>query len=167
MCSVTALMIAGTALSAGSAIQQGQAASDAAEFNAKVNEQNAILADRRAKDAIERGKLAEEKAKRRSTIQQRQQEASFSASNLDIGFGSPLDVLVATATAGEMEAATTRANAEREAEDFQVQGVNSRNNAKLNKQSARNARTAGIFNAAGAAVDGGSGVLKYRAGLSG
>lgn len=167
MCSVTAMMVASTALSAGSAIQQGQAASDAAAFNAEVSQQNAVLADRRAKDALERGQIEEEKAKRQSTIQQKQQEASFSASNLDLGYGSPLDVLVATATAGEMEAATVRANAEREVEDFQVQGTNSRNNARLNRMSSRNAKSAGIFNAGAAAVNGGAGILKYRAGLEG
>lgn len=163
---VSALMALSTAVSAIGGMRQADAAADAAEFNAQVDRQNAILADRRAKDAIERGKLEEEKKKRETTLEKQQQEASFTASNLDLGFGSPLDVIVSTATAGELEAATIRANAEREAEDFQVQGVNARNSARLRDTEARNSRSAGRIGAIGTVLSGGSGILKHRANLT-
>lgn len=160
---VSALMIAGGAVSGFGQISSGIAANNAAKFNAQVQEQNAVLAERRARDAVERGKLEEEKAKREATQTRKAQEASFSASNLDLGFGSPLDVIVATATAGELNAATIRASAEREAEDFETQATNSRNSAEITRMEGRNAKRGGFIGGFGSVLDGGAGVLKFRA----
>jgi hypothetical protein len=148
-------MIASTVISGASQLYQADAAANAAEYNAQLNDQNAKLALRRADDALERGQAEEEKAKRQSTLNREAQEASFTAANLDTGYGSPLDVIIATTTAGEMEAATVRANAEREAEDFEAESVNFRNAAQMNRFEAKNAKRGGM--------DGGAGILKYNA----
>lgn len=163
MCDATTLMIASTVVGVGGQVIQAQAQSDAYEYQAQVDRQNAILADRRAKDAIERGQLEEERAKREATALRKQQEASFSAANIDTSFGTPLDVIISSAMQGEQQAAIIRANAEREAEDFTMGAHSSRSQAALNQSSARNATTGGLFASVGTALDGGAGVFEYQA----
>lgn len=165
MCDVTTALIASTVVAGAGQLYQADAQSNAARFNAQVNRQNAVLADRRARDAIERGQLEEERKKREGTLLRKQQEASFSAGNIDFNFGSPLDFITSSATAVQMDASIIRANAEREAEDFQTQGVNARNQASLNRSQSRGARIGGLFSTAGTVLNGGVGVLRHREGL--
>jgi hypothetical protein len=162
---VSALSAVSTAVSAFGAIQQAGAQAAAAEYRAKIDDQNAELAQRRAQDALERGQLEEEQKKREGTMIRKAQESSFAAANIDTGYGSPLDIITSTQTAVDMDAAIIRANAEREVEDFETQGVNFQNQSTLNRAEARNARSAGLFNAAGIALSGGAGIFRYRAGL--
>ncbi|WP_455153243.1 phage protein Gp13 family protein [Bradyrhizobium cenepequi] len=59
MCDIMmALTVASTP--SGAAVQQGQASAAASRYNAQIMDMNAQLADRRAKDAIERGETAEQ-----------------------------------------------------------------------------------------------------------
>jgi len=163
MCDPVSLMVASTVASVGGQLYQGSANAAAAEYNAEVNQQNAILADRRAKDAIERGQMEEERKKREATMLMKQQEGSMAASGLDTSFGSPLDIITSSYAAAQMDAAIIRANAEREAEDFGVQAQNQRSQSRMNRMTASSARTGALLGAAGTALDGGAGVFKYRA----
>ena len=52
------------------------------------------------------------------------QRASFANHGVDVGTGSPLDVLSSTDLAAAQDVATTKANAQREAYGFRVQGAN-------------------------------------------
>ena len=162
---VSALMAVGTAVSVVGGIQQGNAAAAAAQQQAQMNQQNAILADRRAKDALERGALEEERKLREATMLRKEQEASFAASNLDTGYGTPLDVIVSTDMAARLDADIIRANAEREAEDFELEANNYRNQSILNQAEGRNVKRASRIGAISTAVSGGAGIFKYRAGL--
>ena len=162
---VSGLMIASTLMSGVGMYQQGQAEAQAAGYQAQVDQQNAVLADRRAKDAIERGMQEQEKALREGTAVRKGQEASFAAANIDTSYGSPLDVITSTAAEAQLQAATIRANAEREAEDYEQQGYNSRSSAGMNRARAKNAKTAGMIGTAGTVLSGGAGVFKYRASL--
>jgi len=158
------MMIASTVASVGGTMYQSSANAAAAEYNAEVNQQNAILADRRAKDAIERGQMEEERKKREATILKKQQEGSMAAAGLDTSYGSPLDIITSSYAAAQTDAAIIRANAEREAEDFGVQAQNQRSNARMNRMTASNARTSGMISSVGVALDGGAGIFKYKAG---
>lgn len=164
---VSALMAVGTAVSVVGGIQQGKAAQAAANQQAQMNQQNAILSDRRAKDALERGALEEERKLREATMLRKEQEASFAASNLDTGYGTPLDVITATDMAARLDADIIRASAEREAEDFELEANNYRNQASLSVAEGRNAKRASQIGAIGTIASGGSGIFKYRAGLNG
>jgi len=163
MCEPTTLMIASAVVGVGSTLYAGAAQANAYEAEAKINAQNAILADRRAKDAIERGQFEEERKKREGTLLRKEQENSFAASNIDFGFGSALDIITSSAMAAQMDASIIRMNAEREAEDFEMQAHNQRNSQSMNKSAASGARIGSIFAAAGTALDGGAGVFKYNA----
>lgn len=163
---VSALMAVGSAISVVGGIQQGNAAQQAANAQAQMNQQNALIADRRAKDALERGALEEERKLREATMMRKEQEASYAASNIDTGYGSPLDVITSTDMAMRLDADIIRASAEREAEDFELQANNFRNQSSLNIAEGRNAKTASRIGAVSSAVSGGAGVFKYRAGLN-
>lgn len=148
MCTLTAILTLGsTALSAMGSIQQGQAAAASANYNAKVADMNAQISDRRARDALERGKVEEQKKRTQAQQVLGQQRAAMAANGVDIGFGSPLDTLVDTATLGEVDALTIRSNAAREAYDFKVQAANGRADANLSRMSAKSASTGGYLNA--------------------
>ena len=147
-------------------IQQANAQAAASRYNAQIAEMNATLADRRARDAILRGQ--EEEQRKRAEIAQLQgrQRAAMGANNVDLGFGSPLDTLVDTAVMGELDALTIRRNAAREAYDFNVQGVNQRAQAGLDRMNASAARSGGMIGAVGTVLGGGARAYgNYRSSL--
>lgn len=148
------LTLASTLIGAAGQVQQGQAASQAARYNAQVQEMNATLADRRARDAIARGAVEEQR--KRQEVQQvlGRQQAAMAANGVDLSFGSPLDLITDTAVMGELDALTIRSNAYRESYDFQVDAVNQRAGAGLTRMQGRNAETAGWLNAAGTVIGG-------------
>jgi hypothetical protein len=157
------LSLGSTLLGAVGSIQQANAQAAAAEYNAKIGEMNAQLSERRARDAIERG-AAEEQRKRMEVARlQGQQKAAMAANGVDLGFGSPLDTIVDTAVLGELDALTIRTNAYRESYDRQVDAVNQRAGAELNRMEAKAAKTGGYLAAAGTVLGGvGNAYSSYR-----
>ena len=90
---------------------------------------NADYADVQARDAIRRGRR-EESDRRRATRQLvGRQRASLAARGVDITEGSPLEILVSTELMGELDAATIRENAAREAEGHRTVARNYRTEA--------------------------------------
>ena len=157
MCKPTTLLMnASTVVSGVGQIQQGNAAAASAKYNAQVAEMNATLADRRARDAIERGQVEEQQKRAQVAQLQGRQQAAMAANGVDLSFGSPLDTLVDTAVLGELDALTIRQNAAREAYDYQVQGVNSRADASLSRMNASSAKKGGYLAAAGTVLGGGA-----------
>lgn len=164
MCDLAmALTLGSTLLGAAGAVQQAQSTAAANRYNAQVQEMNAKLAERRAKDAIERG-AAEEQRKRQQVSQiQGQQRAAMAANGVDLTFGSPLDTLVDTAAMGELDALTIRTNAYREAYDYRVDAVNKRAGAQLSRLQANAAETGGYLDAMGTVLTGaGKAYSQYR-----
>lgn len=155
MCDISMILTIGsTLLGAAGQIQQGQAANASAKYNAQVQEMNATLADRRARDAIDRG-AAEEQRKRQEVARVKgAQIAGMAANGVDITFGSPLDTIVDTATLGELDALTIRSNTYREAYDYKVDAVNKRAGANLTRIEGKNAQTGSYIGAAGTVLTG-------------
>lgn len=168
MCDLSMVLTLGsTLLGAAGQIQQAQATSAAAEYNAKVGEMNAKLSERRARDAIERG-AAEEQRKRLETARlQGQQKAAMAANGVDLTFGSPLDTIVDTAVLGELDALTIRTNAYRESYDREVDAANQRAGAQLSRMEAKAAKTGGYLAAAGTVLTGaGKAYQQYKSPLT-
>src|SRR5690606_12459072 len=92
----TMATIAGTALSAGGAIQQGRAAGAAADANALAAQQSASAENQRA--AYEAGMTRD-----RVRGIMAQQRAGFASAGLDPRAGTPLAVLGDTARQGELD----------------------------------------------------------------
>lgn len=159
MC-VVALTVASLALTAYGQYQQGQAQKESEKFNAQVSRNNAIIAERNAKAAKERGD-AEADAKRRQIASVKgQQRAAFAASGVAIDEGTPLDILADTAELGELDVLNIKNNAEREAYNYRVQAGDFTAQAGLHDASARNASTAGLINAGTTVLTGSRDIAK-------
>ncbi len=132
MCEVTTILqVASIAFTAIGGIQQASAARATGRFNQQVAENNKIISDQRAADALLRGEEAEA-ASRRGTAQQiGSQKVAFGAGNISLGSGTPQDVIAGTATIGELNALTIRNNARRESIGFTQQGQNFRSEGEL------------------------------------
>jgi len=146
--------IAAAGLSAAGSLVSANASAQAAKYQAKVDEMNARIEDKRAVDAIERGQKEEQLHRREVSAFASKQTAAQAAVGLDTGFGSPLQNIVDTVTLGELDAMQIRKNAELEAYDRKVGAANYRASADMNKSAAKNAILGGFFDAAGAVVGG-------------
>lgn len=162
MCDVTMALMAGTTLiGAYGQVQQAQATASANRYTAQVQDMNARLADRQARDAIERGKVEEQRKRLEVARIKGAQTAAMAANGVDVTFGSPLDTLVDTAVAGELDALTIRTNAAREAYEHEVDATGKRASAKLSRMSASAASKAGYLEAAGTILGGGAKMTSY------
>lgn len=165
MCNPALLIAGSTAMSVVGGIQASNAEAAASMYSAQVNEQNAKFAERRARDALLRGKEEEQRVREEGNQLKGQQIAGMAAAGLDLGFGSPLDVLVDTTTGIELDAARVRRNADLEYDDYMRQGWSYRANASMDRASAANAKTAGRIGAIGSVIGGGADYYKYRASI--
>jgi hypothetical protein len=165
-------MVAGAATSAYGQYRSGQAQEDAAnaqgaaearaglllqdvsESQAQLAEYNAAVAHIQARDAIVRG---EEEANRfRSSVRLMvgEQRAGFAAGNIDVGFGSAVDVQSDAALLGELDALTIRTNAAREAWGYRVEAEDLTTRAEIARQEGRNAAETGRIGQQTAAAQG-------------
>jgi hypothetical protein len=130
------MSLVATAASAGlgfmGQMQQQQAASAQANYQAQVARQNQQIMEANAKqaewqknDAIERGKVAEQQQRTKTSQMLGQQEARLAAQGTDLS-GSPTDILADTSRAGEFDALTVRNNAVREAWGYDTKAWNAR-----------------------------------------
>lgn len=149
-----ALTIGSTIMGAAGQMQQAQATAAADRYNAQIADMNARLAERRARDAIERGAKEEQRKRMEVAKITGAQKAAMAANGVDLTFGSPLDVIVDTAVLGELDALTIRSNAYREAYDHRVDAANRRAGAQLHRMEARSASTGGYLQAAGTILGG-------------
>lgn len=118
------LGILGTGFQAYGAYRSAQAQKAQSEYQAGVARNNQIIAERNAQDAIKRGQA--EEARHRLQVAQLKgtQRSVLAASGVELDDGSALDILGDTAELGELDALTIRSNAEREAYQARVQGMN-------------------------------------------
>jgi hypothetical protein len=135
-------------------VKQGQAAKKTGELQkessdsqAQVLDYNANVADLQAKDAVERGAEAENRfrAQIRGTIGT--ERAGFAAGNIDVSFGSAVDVQGDAAFLGELDALTLRTNAAREAWGYKVQATDIRHRAAVTRKEGVMMQDAGKVNA--------------------
>lgn len=155
MCDLmVALTLGSTLLGAAGQMQQAQATASAQNYNAQVADMNAKISERRAKDAIERGGIEEQK--KRQQVQQvlGKQQAAFAANGVDVAYGSPLDTIVDSSVLGELDALTIRTNTYREAYEYRVDAANKRSSATLSRMNADAATTGGYLGAAGTILGG-------------
>jgi hypothetical protein len=139
------VIIAATAAQAIGALQQGQAASNAANYNAQVAANNAEI-------ARQQGAAAQEQQQRDSIRKIGAMRAGYGASGVEMS-GSPLDVLSDSVAQATLDGLTTKYNYDVRANGYSAQ-------ADLNRSQASSASTAGYLNA-GAAI--GKGVSSYAA----
>jgi len=198
---ILALTAASTAVSVYSQVKAGKAAKKAgdvagaaqekagtlqrevSESEAGLTDYNAAVAELQAKDAVERG--AEEESRFRTTVRGMvgTQRVGFAAGNIDVGYGSAVDVQADAAYLGELDALTIRTNAAREAWGYNVQGGDLRQRALIMRQEGKNLEemarlgamgtraasgaqaTASYLGAAGSLIGGTTSLLQLRYGF--
>lgn len=143
-----------TAIGAAGAMQQAGAQADKANYEAKVQDKNAQIAEFKARDAIIRGNEEQKKQMQHTAQVASKQRVAQAANNIDTTYGSALDAAVDTAMLGEMDALTVQSNSYREAYDHQISATNERNGAQLSRMEADHAKSAGFLNAAGTLLGG-------------
>lgn len=181
---VLALTLAavGTATSAYGQIRAGRAAKkageaqrDAAESQAELAEYNAAVAELQAQDAIDRGAEDEQRFRSQVRLLIGEQRAGQAASNVDVGFGSTVDVQADAAFLGELDALQLRNNAAREAwgytvtaEDYRRRATIARKEGTYLEAAGRQQQTTANWGAAGTILGAGSSLLmdKYGFGSS-
>lgn len=145
-----AMAVAATAMQAVGQIRQGQAANAAAQYNANVGRNNAVMAAQQAQSqAMIQG--------RRADMQQGQELASFAANGVDSGEGSPLDVLSQSFTSAEMDRQNTIYNGRVRAQSFL-------DDATLQGLKGKTALQNGFMSAAGTLLQGGGNAYKLSQG---
>ena len=151
---LTAVM---AALSIGGSILNVIGQKRAADAGSELAEFNAAIAEQQASEAVQRGK--EEADRFRTSVRGLigSQRAGFAGQNVDIGVGSPVDVVVDAAFLGELDVLTIQTNAAREAWGFRVQAENFR-------RGGTNLQSATRFNIASTLLGTGATLLSSRFG---
>jgi hypothetical protein len=139
--------VASGVMAAGGAIKQGQAAKAQARYQSQVERNNSQIATWQAQDAVDRGKIAEQRQRLQVARLAGTQRATFGSSGVELSSGSPLDVLMDTAQLGELDALTIRSNAEREAYGFRAQQGNLMAQSGLTQMAGRDAVQASYIGA--------------------
>ena len=122
-------------------------AAKAYEAQAKVNENNAIIAGWQADDALKRGDRAAMRVRMQGNQVKGTQRAAMAANGVDLGEGSALHILADTDYFTDIDATTTLDNAAKEAWAIRNQAAGYQAEASL--MSGRAAAESPMFAAAG------------------
>ena len=150
----------------------GEAQQRAAEKQADLTDYNAAVATLQATDAVERGKIEADKFRSRTRVLIGEQRVGFAAGNIDVGYGSAVDVQADAAFLGELDALTLRTNAAREAWGYRVQREDLETQAQIQREegaamleAGKQRQTAMRWQAAGTLFSGSASLLETRYGF--
>lgn len=146
--------LASTAIGAMGAAQAGQAAQKSADYNAKVMQMNAQLNEKRAQDAMERGKIAEQQQQQKGAMAVARQKVGLASGNVDTSFGSPMDSIIDASVATQLDSLTVRSNTYREAHDYRVAAWNNNTQAELTRYEGKAKANEGYLSALGTVIGG-------------
>lgn len=137
----------------------GEQQKESAESQAQLQDWNAHIADLQAQDALERG--AEEESRYREMIRSTvgSQRANIAAGNIDVGFGSAVDVQADAAMIGERDALTIRNNARRAQWGYQIEAEDLRKRATITRKEGVYLEKAGRQQAQSAYIGAGASLL--------
>jgi hypothetical protein len=163
--------VALAALGAGSIISgvgryvgaQGEAA--AANYQGAVAQNNARISEQNAKYAEQVGEVNVQTSRIRTAGTIGSERAAYAASGVDTSKGTSARVQSDTADLGELDVATIRNNAARQAYGYRVQAMNYTAEAALDSQRARYAHLAGNIGLMGSLISGAGQVAGARAGF--
>lgn len=142
-----ATTLIGGVVSAVGAMQQGQAAAQAHEYQAAIAERNAENERENAKRARDAAAIEQQQADLETSQLLGAQLAAQSVSGVDIGRGSPLGARKAARVIGRRDALNIRHAGEIEAFNSEVDATGFDMNAAASRSAGRNALTAGRLGA--------------------
>jgi hypothetical protein len=159
------MQYAGGQNQAAAALQQGQATSDAASYQAKVAENNKIIADQNADYTIAAGerkaadvsmKGAENVAKVRNTM---------ATSGVDVNSGSAVNVQQSAREVEKLDTETAMNNSQLQAYGYRTQATNFEAEAGLERMKASQAKTGAGYAAEGSELGADAGLLSSASSL--
>lgn len=139
---------AGTAVSVYSSVQQGQQTEKAANFNAKVAENNALASQQQAEFDVNR-------IRRKNVLLAGRQRAAAAKSGVELS-GSVDDVMFDSSVQGELEAMAALYTGE-------VAANRERSGGQLSRMQGQNAKETSYYNAGGSILSGAGSSLKIGA----
>jgi hypothetical protein len=168
----TATQVYGAVKQGQAAKKAGQAGQAAADDQASLSDYNAGVAELQATDAIARGTDEENRYRTQVRGIVGQQRAEFAGANIDVGYGSAVDVQADAAMLGELDALQIKTNAAREAWGYKVQAEDYRRQGQIQRKTGQQLAAAGNANAsaayigaAGTALGGASSLLLTKYGM--
>ena len=149
-----AASVVSTGLSAYGQMQQGEAAQDQANYQAKIMDRNAQIADMNAQDAERRGQIEEKQLRLRTANIVSDARSGLSGSGVVVDTGSPLDIQTDTVAWGEYDVQTQRWNVAKEVWGIKNQAANYTAQGGLYRTAGANAASAGLTGAGGSLLSG-------------
>lgn len=138
---ITAATVAAAGVTAYGQVTAAQGQRAGLKYQSQLAEVNAVNADRAAREALERGELDAVAHDRQVRQLRGRQIAAQAAQGLELGFGSPLDILTDTDLLAAEDRANIYENANREAEGYRISAANYRADAEGNRAQRANTRT--------------------------
>lgn len=132
----TGVQAAGVIASTVGAYNKSESDANAYEYQSKIASNNAMLAEWQASDATRRGATTANLVRQKGAKIKGMQTAEFAARGVDLGIGSPLNILTDTDFNTGVDVATASDNTSKEVYALQMQAANYRSNAGLLKQRA-------------------------------
>jgi len=126
-------------------LEAGKAEQRVSESQASLSDYNAQVAALQALDAESRGEWMASRLREQIAQVIGAQRAGFAAGNIDVGFGSPVDVAGDAAYLGELDVLMVTTNAAREAWGYRVSAYNYTEQAKILRLEGDNALRAGYY----------------------
>lgn len=160
------LAVAATVVTAGGQLYAADAQAEQAKYASKIATENRKQELAARDDARKRGELEQMRHWRKVSQMQGQQRAEMGAAGLDLGFGSPMDILDETAAMGFEDSTIINQNTDQEVRGYEIRAANYGNEAKAQKMAAKAAKTAGYISAAGTILAGASQVAGKMGGPS-
>lgn len=135
------------------AMQSANAQAAAANYNAQIQERNAVIADNNRKTATRQAEIAVEDKRRETRRTLSSIRAAYGNSGLDLA-GSPLDVLEDTAIESELDAQRIEYQGRVANREGAIQVLGLKEEAQLSRMNAKAAKRAGTIAAVGSVVSG-------------
>lgn len=167
MCEPATLTLIATGVAAAGTAVSGIMTAQQQRYQAKVADANAKISSQQAADALQRGKLEEQKSYRRTAQIAGSQRAAMAANGIETDFGSAMRLQGDTAMIGAEEAANVRANAERESQGYDMEAGNYRSSAKASRMAATGTLVKTAFDTSSTILGGAQQYRKIQAGRSG
>jgi hypothetical protein len=151
-----ALALAGTAVTAGSAVMGGYQQAAQAKFAAAQATQNSQLATSQAQQVQAQGAQDALNKQRQIHAMMGEQTVGFASQGLDTTYGTASDVVSGTAQLGSEDVARMRQATQDRVNSLLIQSSNYSDTASAEKQAAGNAVTSGWLKAGGTVLSGAS-----------
>ena len=154
------LTIAAAAVTIGGQVTQGVGASRQASYQAAIAKQNRAYSIEKSRDAITRGEDELKVYQRKAGQTMGEQRASMAANGIELGYGSPVDVMGDAAVNAEEDSRNIVGNYQRERQGYLIDASTYLAQRQAAKAAKRGAIISTAFNVMGTALGAASQVGK-------